>query len=336
MNNELIKQIVSNHKELATIRKSYFYDDIEITVNQDKEQIVMWAFNHKSQRFVNLLAKKYSKLIDRFKDITLDMKHKEHYVYFTLDIDNDNKGVRLSNGVYGYARVSTKSQEDNTSLQNQIKILEDSGCTEIYSEVCSGATMDRPIFKELENKLQPGDTLTINRLCRFSRSTENGINKIKELAEKGIKVNILNMGIVDLNNPVGKMMFTILSSFVEYEKDCIVERMKEGKNIAKQNPNFREGRPLTHKESKKAHALELLRGGKTYKEVEQLTGISKSTLIRYKNKIELSKINNIEHLKAKIKLRENLIKLQNISESSIIYIEYLEMIEEVKRFEKSK
>ena len=188
--------------------------------------------------------------------------------------------------VYGYARVSTKSQEDNTSLDNQIKELCVNGATKVYSEVFSGATMDRPEFNKLMRNLKQGDTLIVTKLDRFTRSTTEGILKIKELASKGVKVNILNMGVVDLSNSIGKMMFTILSAFAEYEKDCIVERMREGKAIAKQKDGFREGRPLVHKNSQKAHALELLEGGKTYKEVEKLTGISKSTLIRYKRKIE--------------------------------------------------
>ena len=150
--------------------------------------------------------------------------------------------------------------------------------------------MDRPEFIKLENELKSGDTLIIAKLDRFTRSTEKGIAKIKELAEKGVKVNILNMGIVDLKSSMGKMMFTVLSAFAEYEKDCIVERMKEGKAIARQDPNYREGRPKVHKDTQKAHALELLNSGKTYKQVEELTGMSKSTLIRYKRKIEAERI----------------------------------------------
>ncbi|WP_250675280.1 recombinase family protein (plasmid) [Paraclostridium ghonii] len=189
--------------------------------------------------------------------------------------------------IYGYARVSTKSQEDNTSLENQIKILNENGCSKVFYEVHTGATMERPQWNELEKILKQGDTIVITKLDRFTRSTEKGIQKIKALTEKGIKVNILNMGIVDLSSSMGKMMFTVLTAFAEYEKDCIVERMKEGKAIAKQDINFKEGRPKVHKDSKKAHALELLRSGKTYKQVEQMTGISKSTLIRYKNKVEI-------------------------------------------------
>lgn len=185
--------------------------------------------------------------------------------------------------LYGYARVSTKSQEDNSSLKNQIKILKENNCEKIFKEVHSGATMERPEFIKLEKKLKKGDTLIITKLDRFTRSTEKGIGKIKELASNGVKVNILNMGIVDLSNAMGKMMFTILCAFAEYEKDCIVERMKEGKLIAKQKSDFKEGRPKKYTKKQLDNALGMLTingGSKSYKEVEELVNISKSTLIR--------------------------------------------------------
>ena len=192
--------------------------------------------------------------------------------------------------IYGYARVSTKSQEDNTSLENQIKELKLKGATEIFSEVCTGTTMDRPKFIELEGKLKSGDTLIVTKLDRFTRSTEKGIAKIKELSDKGIIVHILNMGIVDSKSPTGTLVLTVLTAFAQYERDCIVERMREGKAIARQDVNYREGRPQIHKDKQKAHALELLNSGKTYKQVEELTGMSKSTLIRYKRKIEAERV----------------------------------------------
>lgn len=185
--------------------------------------------------------------------------------------------------IYGYARVSTKSQEDNTSLYNQENQLRKNGCEVVVSEVFTGATMNRPKFVELEKKLKKGDTLMITTLDRFSRSTEKGIEKIKELAEKEIIVNILNLGVIDLKNPMGKMVFTVLSAFSEYEKDCIIERMREGKQIAKQNPNFREGRPKKFNKYQIELAMSLLKNH-SYREVSKMTGISKSTLIRAKRK----------------------------------------------------
>ena len=69
-------------------------------------------------------------------------------------------------------------------------------------------------------------------------------------------------------------------SFAEYERGMIVERTQTGKVVARQDPNFREGRPKKYTATQIRHAMELLDSGKSYKQVEDMTGISKSTLIR--------------------------------------------------------
>lgn len=68
------------------------------------------------------------------------------------------------------------------------------------------------------------------------------IGQHTELIDKGVKVNVLNMGIMD-NSPNGKLIRTIFFAFAEFERDMIVCRTSEGKEIAKQKPDFREGRP---------------------------------------------------------------------------------------------
>lgn len=74
--------------------------------------------------------------------------------------------------IYGYARISTKTQEDNTSLKNQIELLMQNGCTKIYQEIYTGSTMNRPQFNELLDKIQSCDTLMVTKLDRFTRSTQ--------------------------------------------------------------------------------------------------------------------------------------------------------------------
>src|SRR5699024_8316787 len=101
---------------------------------------------------------------------------------------------------------------------------------------------------------------------------------------RNIKVHVLNMGLIE-NTPTGRLILSVMLSFAEFERDLIVERTTEGKEIAKQNPNFREGRPRKYSEKKVAHALGLLET-KSYKEVEEVTGISKSTLIRAKKRVK--------------------------------------------------
>lgn len=129
-------------------------------------------------------------------------------------------------------------------MKNQIELLTQNGCTKIYKEIYTGATMNRPQFNELLDKIQSGDTLMVTKLDRFTRSTQEGIETIKILTNRGIKVNILNMGIVDLSNVMGNMMFTILTAFAEYERNCISERTKEGKQIKMtKDPDATMGRP---------------------------------------------------------------------------------------------
>jgi len=187
---------------------------------------------------------------------------------------------------YGYARVSTRGQAANgNSLEEQVSKLENEGCDIIYQEAFTGTKADRPKFKELLSLLKDGDTLVVTKLDRFARSTLDGIQTVKALFEKGVKVHILNMGLVE-DTPTGNLIFTVMSAFAQFERDMIVERTQEGKAIAKQRDDFREGRPRKHSKQQVQHALKLLETH-TYREVEEMTGITKRTLIRRKNEYEV-------------------------------------------------
>ncbi|MGH0792432.1 recombinase family protein, partial [Bacillus cereus] len=126
------------------------------------------------------------------------------------------------------------------------------------------------------------DTLVVTKLDRFARSTVDAIQIIRTLFEKGVKVHILNMGLVE-DTPTGRLVFHVMSAFAEFERDMIVERTQEGKAIAKLREDFREGRPKKFNKTQIEHALFLLHHH-SYKEVEEKTGISKSTLVRAKRK----------------------------------------------------
>ena len=185
--------------------------------------------------------------------------------------------------IYGYARVSTKGQaKDGNSLEAQEKTLKESGASEIYVDAFTGTKTDRPEFDKLMDKIQKGDTLIVTKLDRFARSMTQGSELVSDLIEKGIKVYILNIGVMD-NTPSSKLIRNVFFAFAEFERDMIVERTMEGKAIAKQNPDFREGRPKKYSRKQIEHALELL-DSNSYKKVEDMTGISKSTLIRAKKK----------------------------------------------------
>lgn len=189
--------------------------------------------------------------------------------------------------IYGYARVSTKGQaHDGNSLESQKEILKQNGAIEIYEDSFTGTKTDRPEFNKLLNKLEQGDTLIVTKLDRFARSMTQGSELVNELINKGIKVNILNIGVMD-NTPASKLIRNVFFSFAEFERDMIVERTQEGKTIARTKEGFKEGRPKAYTGRQLDNALSMLSvngGNKSYNEVAELLEISKSTLIRENNK----------------------------------------------------
>lgn len=180
---------------------------------------------------------------------------------------------------YGYARVSTRHQD----LKGQLRHLEEERCDKIFFEKITGTKSNRPEFQKLLQEIQSGDTLVVTKLDRFARSTQDALNTIKYLFEKGVRINVLNLGIIE-NTSTGRLIFTIFSAFADFERDLIVERTQEGKEIAKQRPDFREGRPRKFSKQQLTLAMQLLETH-SYSEVEKMTGISKSTLTRHKRRL---------------------------------------------------
>ena len=183
--------------------------------------------------------------------------------------------------VYGYARVSTKLQEtDGNSLEAQEEQLRAAGAIEIYRDTFTGTKAERPELERLKRKLLAGDKVIVTKLDRLARSTEDGLSLIKGWTEQGISIHVLNMGLID-HTPTGKLILTVMLAFAEFERDMIVERTQEGRVLARRDPNYKEGRKKKFTRAQMEHALNLL-DTHSYKQVEALTGISKSTLIRAK------------------------------------------------------
>lgn len=114
------------------------------------------------------------------------------------------------------------------------------------------------------------------RWCKpFTGGVKQAISYMSGLPYRGVNRLLLD------NNSMSTLMRNILLSFAQFERDMIVKRTQEGKAIAKQRDDFREGRSKKFSNAQINHALSLL-NEYSYKQVEQMTGISKSTLIRCK------------------------------------------------------
>ncbi len=144
--------------------------------------------------------------------------------------------------VYGYARVSSLNQARNNTQEAQIKALKEAGAEEIYFDAFTGTQIHRPQLDILLSLLQPGDTLVVTKLDRIARSVLQGVQLIEELLEKGVAVNVINLGVMD-NTPTGKLIRNTFLCFAQFERDMIVMRCEEGRREARQKPGYREGRP---------------------------------------------------------------------------------------------
>lgn len=191
---------------------------------------------------------------------------------------------------YGYARVSTLQQ----SLEEQMQQLQNENCEKIYFEKFTGTTKERPEFQKLLNTAKNGDTIVVTKLDRFARSASDAITIIRSLFERGVRVHILNMGIVE-NSAMGKLMLTMLAGFAEFERDMIVERTQAGREIARQRVGYREGRKPKYSRKQLDHAMQL-KENYSFSQVADLTGISMATLKREssKRKAKEMKENDIE------------------------------------------
>ena len=183
--------------------------------------------------------------------------------------------------IYGYARVSTKGQaRDGNSLEAQVTALRSAGATEIVSDAYTGVVTERPELDRLLHRLKEGDTFMVTKLDRIARSVTQGIELINGLNERGIKVHVLNMGLMD-NSPTGQLIRNVMLSFAEFERSMILQRTREGREIARTKPGYREGRPKKYGKKQMDHAMQLLEDH-SFTQVAEITGISKSTLAREK------------------------------------------------------
>jgi DNA invertase Pin-like site-specific DNA recombinase len=122
-----------------------------------------------------------------------------------------------------YARVSTADQ--NPELQ--VSALRSAGAVKIFTERASGRDRDRPVLAECLQFLRKGDVLLFWKLDRLARSMIHLGQIAEDLHRRGVDLRCLTQPI-DTTTSTGKLMFNILASFAEFERDVIVERTNAG------------------------------------------------------------------------------------------------------------
>ena len=136
---------------------------------------------------------------------------------------------------YGYARAS-KADDEARNLETQSRVLDDHGIRKdlIFTDVASGRTMNRTGWIELMSRVQPGDTIVVAFLDRFSRNFEEGVRIQAELTGRQI-------GIVAVRENIDTRAVSAAAKFFRrsmlaqgaYQVDSASERIKLGLDRAR-------------------------------------------------------------------------------------------------------
>jgi DNA invertase Pin-like site-specific DNA recombinase len=162
----------------------------------------------------------------------------------------------------GYARGSTRDQHPEAQGER----LKAAGCTRVYVDHgASGAKASRPEWDKCLERLEPGDTLVCVKLDRIGRSVRNLIDVANLLETRGVDLVCLDQPI-DTTSAQGKLFFTILAAFAEFERALIIERTKDG--LAATAARGRNGgRKARLNESQVTYARQLRAEGKSVREI---------------------------------------------------------------------
>lgn len=133
-----------------------------------------------------------------------------------------------------YIRVSTIDQNE----ARQKEALKPYNIDRWYIEKVSGKNTDRPKFKEMMEYIREGDAIYIKDFSRLSRSTADLLKIIETLEKRQIRLISLKENI-DTSTPTGKLMLTMIGAINEFERTNLLERQREGIEIAKKNGKYK-------------------------------------------------------------------------------------------------
>ena len=143
---------------------------------------------------------------------------------------------------YGYARVSTVEQNEARQLAtfyDEYNIDKD----HIFIDKCSGKNADRPALKKMLETLQPGDRLIVKEFARLGRNTIDLLQITDSLTAKQIDI-VSDKEKIDTTTSTGRFMLTVIAGMAQFERAMILERQKEGIELAKKEKKYTGRKPI--------------------------------------------------------------------------------------------
>lgn len=171
-----------------------------------------------------------------------------------------------------YIRVSTIEQNE----QRQIEAMQRYHIEKWFIEKVSGKNTNRPKLKEMLEYAREGDTIHIHDFSRLARSTKDLLDIVDNLNKKGIAL-VSNKENIDSSTPTGKLMLTMIGAINEFERTNLLERQREGIEIAKTQGKYK-GRKAVSVPDFKRHYERYMRREVTKSQLSKELNISRPTL----------------------------------------------------------
>lgn len=134
----------------------------------------------------------------------------------------------------GYIRVSTLDQ----NIARQEVLMEELGVDKVFMDKMSGKNTNRVQLQEMMQFARSGDVVIVESISRFARNTKDLLNLIDQLVEKNVQF-VSKKEAIDTTTPTGRFMLTVFGAVSELEREYILQRQKEGIEIAKKNGKYK-------------------------------------------------------------------------------------------------
>lgn len=174
----------------------------------------------------------------------------------------------------GYIRVST--QEQNTVRQEAL--MDALGVEKVYIDRMSGKNTERSELKQMLEYVRKGDVVIVESISRFARNTRDLLELVERLTAKEVEF-VSQKEAIDTNTPTGKFMLTVFGAVAELEREYILQRQREGIEIAKAQGKYKGRKPISSPDFDKI-AAQWRRGELTAVQAMRRLGMSKTTFYR--------------------------------------------------------
>ena len=141
----------------------------------------------------------------------------------------------------------------------------------------------RPQLARALDDLGTGDELVIAEWDRATRSMWDGLQIIKAVIDAGAAIKVLDRSYIDLETPIGRGFMAMMSAMAEDERQRIIKRTHEGRQIA-QAKGVRMGRKSKLSPHQQAEARERIAKGEATRDLARSYGVSISTISRLADK----------------------------------------------------